>query len=66
MAESQGIADTVDAVTQLSPAWTSSWSNEDAIEGMTAFARNAAPNGSTADPSATGDGHCWHRIEWRR
>ncbi|MEU6654302.1 hypothetical protein ABZ904_33950 [Streptomyces sp. NPDC046900] len=49
MAETEGIADTADAVEHPSSALESLMVSQDAIEGMTAFAKSAAPSGRTAD-----------------
>lgn len=43
MAETQGIADTVEAVRHRSPAFDELMTSEDALEGMTAFAQKRAP-----------------------
>ncbi|GAA1912746.1 hypothetical protein GCM10009837_41750 [Streptomyces durmitorensis] len=44
MAETQGIADTVDAVTHPSPALDELLVSEDSVEGITAFAQKRKPN----------------------
>jgi hypothetical protein len=43
MAETEGIADTLDAVTHRSPALDDLMISEDMIEGVTAFAQKRRP-----------------------
>lgn len=43
MSETAGIADTLDAVTHLSPALDALLLSEDSVEGMTAFAQKRRP-----------------------
>jgi acetyl-CoA C-acetyltransferase len=49
MEETRGIADVIDAVTRPSAAFDDLMTSEDAPEGLTAFAQNAARSGATGN-----------------